>query len=113
MAAMALRSLVRKVMPVPAALRRAPPSSRSLHHLEDKLRGTTSPKTTAPPGNGRGSYFKDNHPTFAELVQRDTDRRSFNRMLVAGAASGYAVALVIMLSLRRSVKEDLRNNIYD
>lgn len=34
-------------------------------------------------------------------------------MLVAGAASGYAVALVIMLSLRRSVKEDLRNNIYD
>ncbi|BAF20761.1 uncharacterized protein [Oryza sativa Japonica Group] len=115
MAAVALRSLARKAMPAPATLRRAPPPSRSLHRhsLEDKLRGTTSPKTTAPTDQGRVSYFEENPELFAELVKRDAARRMFTRLVLAGAASAYAGALFVVSSMRDSVKEELRKNIYD
>uniref|UniRef100_A0A0E0GJZ5 Uncharacterized protein n=1 Tax=Oryza nivara TaxID=4536 RepID=A0A0E0GJZ5_ORYNI len=62
MAAMALRSLARKVMPAPATLHRAPPPSRSLHR--HSLEGTTSPKTTTPTTK---SWEENNPELLAEL----------------------------------------------
>uniref|UniRef100_A0A0E0E786 Uncharacterized protein n=1 Tax=Oryza meridionalis TaxID=40149 RepID=A0A0E0E786_9ORYZ len=98
MAAMALRSLARKVMPAPVTLRRAPPPSRSLHRhsLEDKLRGTASPGTTAP----TGTTFEERNPElYAELVKRLSDQKRNSRRMRLAGASAYCVVFVTLLYL--------------
>uniref|UniRef100_A0A0E0LGT2 Uncharacterized protein n=1 Tax=Oryza punctata TaxID=4537 RepID=A0A0E0LGT2_ORYPU len=113
---MALRSLslslARRTLPAPVAattttLCRRPP--RSLHHQDNKLGGTTLPKTEAPTGRRWGNYFEYDPPqNFDELVKRYEERRSFDRMMITVAVPAYCIALFIVSSMRNSVKEKLR-----
>nr|BAC83462.1 hypothetical protein [Oryza sativa Japonica Group]BAC83527.1 hypothetical protein [Oryza sativa Japonica Group] len=106
MAAMAMRTLARKVMPVPAALRRAPPPppSRSLHRLE----GTASPKTTTPTGKGRASTLEEDIRFLAELAKRHADEARYYRIMALSAVSASGAVFFTLLALRNhaTVGED-------
>lgn len=64
--------------------------------LQDKLRGTASPGTTAP----TGTTFEERNPElYAELVKRLSDQKRNSRRMRLAGASAYCVVFVTLLYL--------------